>query len=139
LPHGTVSIRWTDQRAHNELKLRIKKWFNPCFRLIIHDAFFINGLREFGGTQRLRYTLRRRISLFPLPSLPPSPFIEISEVIVMARSLTINQEESARVSGLFAAFIGFGVLWMLLTGWSSDVSAAPAVVDAPRNVVSLSQ
>ena len=57
----------------------------------------------------------------------------------MARSLTINQEENARVSGLFAAFVCFGILWMLLTGWSTDVSAAPAALEAPQDVVSLSQ
>jgi hypothetical protein len=48
----------------------------------------------------------------------------------MARSLTIKHEESARVSGLFAAFIAFGILWMLLTGWSTDVSASTGA-DAP--------
>jgi hypothetical protein len=54
----------------------------------------------------------------------------------MARSLTINHEEKASLSGLFAAFVSFSILWMLLTGWSSDVSAAP-VVEAPTPVSAL--
>jgi hypothetical protein len=56
----------------------------------------------------------------------------------MARSLTIKHEESARISGLFAAFISFSILWMLLTGWSTDVSASTAV-DAPNDVTNLTR